>query len=84
MTKIYSFTPIADKNSEILILGSMPGCASLEANQYYAHKRNAFWRIMAELLQWILLLAMKQEFSRSNQHTLLFGMCFILVNEKEA
>lgn len=51
MTKIYSFTPIADKNSEILILGSMPGCASLEANQYYAHKRNAFWRIMAELLQ---------------------------------
>tara|TARA_R110002073_G_scaffold210533_2_gene370996 strand:+ start:11323 stop:11868 length:546 start_codon:yes stop_codon:yes gene_type:complete len=51
MTTIYSFEPIEDKHARILILGSIPGQASLTANQYYAHAQNTFWRIMAELLQ---------------------------------
>ncbi|MGZ8237739.1 MAG: DNA-deoxyinosine glycosylase [Methylobacter sp.] len=44
------FEPVADSNSEILILGSMPGRESLAAEQYYAHRRNAFWKIMSDLL----------------------------------
>ena len=43
------FPAIADENSRILILGSMPSIKSLEQQQYYAHPRNAFWLIMSSL-----------------------------------
>ncbi|WP_294277919.1 DNA-deoxyinosine glycosylase [uncultured Chryseobacterium sp.] len=48
--RISSFAPIVDENSEILILGSVPGVRSLEKQQYYAHPQNKFWKIIFELL----------------------------------
>jgi len=43
------FPPIAKRDAEILILGSLPGRKSLEMQQYYAHPQNAFWRLIAKI-----------------------------------
>ncbi|HEX6637913.1 MAG TPA: DNA-deoxyinosine glycosylase [Steroidobacteraceae bacterium] len=43
------FPPIAKKNSRTLILGSLPGQRSLQAQQYYAHPQNAFWKLIEKL-----------------------------------
>ena len=50
LSQIQCFPPIESPGSTVLILGSMPGKASLQAGQYYGHPRNAFWPIMGELL----------------------------------
>ena len=44
------FGPVWDANSAVLILGSFPSVKSREANFYYGHPQNRFWRVMAHVL----------------------------------
>ncbi|MFA6845466.1 MAG: DNA-deoxyinosine glycosylase [Sphaerochaetaceae bacterium] len=43
------FPPIENQDCKVLFLGTGPSVKSLEAQEYYAHKMNAFWPIMQQL-----------------------------------
>jgi hypoxanthine-DNA glycosylase len=51
VTLLKGLPPILDAQARVLILGSFPSPASLAAGQYYAHRQNQFWRILAALLE---------------------------------
>ncbi|MGV8929485.1 MAG: DNA-deoxyinosine glycosylase [Brevundimonas sp.] len=50
MTVKRAFDPVVDANTRLLILGSLPGDASLKAGQYYGHPQNGFWRLIGGVI----------------------------------
>ncbi|AKM11410.1 hypothetical protein AB433_00880 [Croceicoccus naphthovorans] len=51
MNRKASFAPIVDVRTRVLILGSLPGDASLSAARYYAHPRNRFWHLVGAVMR---------------------------------
>lgn len=50
MSNALGFPPLVGESPRVLILGSLPGQASLRAQAYYAMPRNAFWPILATVI----------------------------------
>lgn len=49
--RIQSFAPLLSTEPKVLILGTMPSVKSLEQQEYYGNKQNAFWKILFALFQ---------------------------------
>ena len=48
---VHPIRPVYDKNSRILILGSFPSVKSREANFFYGHPQNRFWKVLAAVFE---------------------------------
>jgi hypoxanthine-DNA glycosylase len=46
---LHGLAPVVGPATRLLVLGSFPSEASLAAQQYYAHPRNHFWRILSAI-----------------------------------
>lgn len=44
--RLFSLAPLNAPNATVLLLGSMPGAASLARQEYYAHPQNHFWPLI--------------------------------------
>ena len=49
---VHPIPPLYDEASRVLILGSFPSPKSREAQFFYGHPQNRFWKVMARVLDW--------------------------------
>lgn len=71
----HTLSPIYDRHSKVLILGTMPSPKSREVGFYYGHPQNRFWKVLAALFEEDPLTTTEQ---KSIFYTVIisrFGMC---------
>lgn len=47
---VHPLPPLYNKDSELLILGSLPSVKSREQMFFYGHPQNRFWKVLATIL----------------------------------
>jgi len=47
---LQGLAPVIAADTRLLLLGSFPGVASLAAQEYYGHPRNAFWALVGAII----------------------------------
>ena len=62
----HNISPVYDKNSKILILGSFPSVKSREEKFFYAHPQNRFWRVISYLFNEEMPTTMKTSIYKSS------------------
>ena len=70
----HTIDPFYNKHSKVLILGSFPSVKSREANFYYAHPQNRFWKVLASIYHEEIV--NKKEFL-NRQGIALFDVCYL-------
>ena len=69
--RLEGLAPVVDADTRLVVLGSFPGVASLQAQQYYGHPRNHFWPILGALWGLDLMpLAYPQRLAAARAHGL--------------
>jgi hypoxanthine-DNA glycosylase len=47
--RLQGLPPVISARTRLVVLGSFPGVASLQAQQYYGHPRNQFWPLLGAI-----------------------------------
>ncbi|MDR2467423.1 MAG: DNA-deoxyinosine glycosylase [Spirochaetaceae bacterium] len=66
----HPFEPIYNKDSRVLILGTLPSPASRQHDFYYSHPRNRFWPVLAALFQTPLPCTKEEKIALILEHNL--------------
>lgn len=66
--RLTGLAAVSQSDAQVLVLGSMPGAASLKQQHYYGHPRNLFWPILSQLCGFSMELSYPARLAALQQH----------------